>query len=48
MTPLASAAAYISSASAAVVAKGFSQSTCLPAAMAISACSLCSGVIVPM
>lgn len=36
---VASAAAYISSASVSDVAIGFSQSTCFPAAMAISVCS---------
>jgi hypothetical protein len=45
--PFASAAAYISAASAALSASGFSQSTCLPASMASIVCSLCNDVMVP-
>ena len=47
MTPFASAAAYISRASSAFSANGFSHRTCLPASMASRLCSLCSRVTVP-
>ena len=44
LTPAASAASVIARASSTVVARGFSQWTCLPAAMAASDISLCSAL----
>ena len=46
-TPAARAAAAISAPSAAEMANGFSTSTCLPAAIACSATSLCAECGVP-
>ena len=45
---LRAAARTISAASAAVIASGFSQSTCLPAAIAAIACGWCFSFVVEM
>ena len=47
-TPFAAAARTISAASAVVIASGFSQSTCLPAAIAAIACGWCFSLVVEM